>query len=60
MNSRLTLPRRRTIDDWKDVQSLYPRIADLLKVESIQRSVFEGLVLSLGGKNMTTVRDLSH
>ncbi|KAI5450642.1 hypothetical protein NCC49_002900 [Naganishia albida] len=44
----------RTIDDWKDVQSLYPRIADLLKVESIQRSVFEGLVLSVGGKNMTT------
>lgn len=60
MNSRLTLPLRRTIDDWKDVQSLYPRIADLLKVESIQRSVFEGLVLSVGGKNMTTVRDLSH
>ncbi|GHJ90423.1 hypothetical protein NliqN6_6825 [Naganishia liquefaciens] len=43
-----------TIEDWKDVQTLYPIVGDLLAVESVQQAVFEGLVLSLGGKNLAT------
>lgn len=54
MGLLLNLPYSLSIRDWKDVQTLYPIIGDLLSNESVQRSVFEGLVLSLGGKNLTT------
>ncbi|KAJ9100981.1 hypothetical protein QFC19_005377 [Naganishia cerealis] len=42
------------IRDWKDVRSLYTAMGVLLPVQSVQRPVFEGLILSLGGKNLST------
>ncbi|KAJ9099164.1 hypothetical protein QFC21_004044 [Naganishia friedmannii] len=43
-----------TIRDWKDVQSLYAAMGALLSFQGVQRPVFEGLILSLGGKNLMT------
>ncbi|KAJ9116353.1 hypothetical protein QFC22_004794 [Naganishia vaughanmartiniae] len=45
---------RETICDWKDVQTLYPTVGVLLPCSNVQRPVFEGLILSLGGKNLLT------
>lgn len=38
------------------MRTLYSKVAEFLNVKNIQRPVFEGLVLSLGGKNLATVR----
>ncbi|KAJ9124791.1 hypothetical protein QFC24_003160 [Naganishia onofrii] len=43
-----------TIRDWKDVQSLYSAMGVLLPFHDVQRPIFEGLILSLGGKNLST------